>query len=216
MRNTGLPEHLKNQLAPRSGMLEKPFRQYEPYIAQACKGSYTLHTMEEPRPKKAHSFRVGFQEAVKGFLRFRYSSRLIPQEWQEDYMLDRIKLFCLEGEKCYISNSYADRRAQAELMVSGKLAQVVVRNGKVVEYRGKEQPQTRLVLNWEELPHQQQIRKFMHDMNEGKISGFKDVIVVVFCKDQDVKEEIERYRVANDLHAIGMEECDPPEYLWIS
>lgn len=62
---------------PRFDLREKAFRRYEKYIAQACQDVVIMHPFLDLGIKQ-DSFVARFKDAVLGYLRYRYDSKVIP------------------------------------------------------------------------------------------------------------------------------------------
>ena len=64
---------------PRFDLREKPFRKFERYINRALHETYELDPYVELH-LKPHSFVIRFKDAILGFQRYKYTSRLFDQE----------------------------------------------------------------------------------------------------------------------------------------
>ena len=102
---------------PRPDLREHAFRKYEHLISKACFGSFNFDPTDINnilRPMTAHTFACRFRDAILGFRRFGYISRIIPK----DYDVNLIKVYELQDGTVFIKNESADALASTTIRAS--------------------------------------------------------------------------------------------------
>ena len=105
---------------PRIGLTEKEFRKYEEWIAKACYGTVIIEKNE--LKVKASTFVNRFNDARRGYLRFKYKSTIIP----DFYDVKKIKAATLHGVQVILINKEAD---EARKEVEAKSAPTIPTSG---------------------------------------------------------------------------------------
>lgn len=93
------------QVKPRYSMSEEAFRKYEEIIGYATKGTYDVDPLHLPKPLKQSTLAVNIREAIRGWKKFGFVSKVIPI----GYEMGRIKVLELTNGKVRLQNEYADR-----------------------------------------------------------------------------------------------------------
>lgn len=104
------------QVKPRYSMSEEAFRKYEEIIGYATKGTYDVDPLHLPKPLKQSTLAVNIREAIRGWKKFGYVSKVIPI----GYEMGRIKVLELTNGKVRLQNEYADKVMHVEKRVEKK------------------------------------------------------------------------------------------------
>lgn len=153
---------------PRPTLLEPAFRRFESHLAQACTGSFSLDPVTMMPPLKPSSYVSQARDAKRAFQMFKYRSALIPK----DYPLARISLCARDGLVIW-ANPYEDR--ERERREEGQ--SVIIRGGKVVQVRQREQPKrTITITDWTGRTH-------LRAITDGILNPF-DTLVLIHPKAQ--------------------------------
>lgn len=97
-------------------MSEEAFRKYEEIIGYATKGTYDVDPLHLPKPLKQSTLAVNIREAIRGWKKFGYVSKVIPI----GYEMGRIKVLELTNGKVRLQNEYADKVMHVEKRVEKK------------------------------------------------------------------------------------------------
>lgn len=134
------------QVKPRYSMSEEAFRKYEEIIGYATKGTYDVDPLHLPKPLKQSTLAVNIREAIRGWKKFGYVSKVIPI----GYEMGRIKVLELTNGKVRLQNEYADKVMRVDKRVELKSI-IVDSGGMIVQFNQKE-----------EVP--QESRRWMHEV----------------------------------------------------
>lgn len=123
---------IKAEEKPRYSQSEESFRRYESYIGQATKGSLEINPKLLPRAMKQSSLAVGIREAIGGYRKYNYWSKVIPQR----YEMRRIRVVELTNGNVLLKNEYEEETARMTRVEEIKTLAVDV-NGRIMAMNQK-------------------------------------------------------------------------------
>ena len=135
----------------RYSQSEESFRRYESYIGQATKGSLEINPKLLPKAMKQSSLAVGIREAIGGYKKYNYWSKVIPQR----YEMRRIRVVELTNGNVMLKNEYEDETARMTNAEEIKTLAVNV-NGKI------------MAMN-QQTPIPEEDKRLMEAMEEGEV-----------------------------------------------
>ena len=142
---------IKAEEKPRYSQSEESFRRYESYIGQATKGSLEINPKLLPKAMKQSSLAVGIREAIGGYKRYHYHSKVIPL----GYEMRRIRVVELVNGNVLLKNEYEEEMGRVKMVEDIKTLAVDV-NGRI------------MAMN-QQTPIPEEDRRLMEAMEEGEV-----------------------------------------------